>query len=64
MYTDLTAFLGDLASRLQSVALFVPISQLSLVSWLMFVITGSVGSQKPFNAAEHGSLPISKLSFQ
>lgn len=41
MYTDLTAWLQDLAAWLQSAAMIVPISQLSLISWLMLAASGS-----------------------
>jgi hypothetical protein len=40
MFTGLTASLLELATWLQTASMVVPVSQLSLVSWFMFVITG------------------------
>ncbi|HYA55369.1 MAG TPA: hypothetical protein VED22_01090 [Nitrososphaerales archaeon] len=53
MYQALTSALNDLAWRLHSASQVVPISQISVVTWAMFFITGSFDSKKAFKAAEH-----------
>jgi len=52
MYQALAVALNDVAWWLQSASQVVPISQLSLVTWLMFVITGSFNSRKAFRIPE------------
>ncbi len=44
MYTALAASLQQLASWLQSAAAVIPVSQLSIVSWLMFAVSGAFGA--------------------
>jgi len=52
MYQALAAALNDLAWWLQSASQVVPVSQLSVVTWVMFVISGSFPYKKAFKAAE------------
>ncbi len=52
MYESLASTLSDLASWLQSASQAFPISQLSLMSWLAFVVSGSLASKKAFNLTE------------
>jgi len=52
MYQALASALNDLAWWLQSASQVVPISQLSLVTWVVFVISGSLDSKKAFKAPE------------
>jgi hypothetical protein len=52
MFQALAATLSDVAWWLQSASQIVPISQLSLVTWLMFLISGLFNSKKAFRAPE------------
>jgi len=52
MYQALASVLSDLAWWLQSASQVVPVSQLSLITWAMFVISGSFDSKKAFKATE------------
>jgi len=48
MYQALASGLADVAWWLQSVSQAIPISQLSLVTWVIFVISSSFNSKKAF----------------
>jgi len=48
MYQALATALNDVAWWLQSASQVVPISQLSLVTWVIFVISGSFNPKKAF----------------
>ncbi len=52
MRKGLTATLRQLASWLQLASQAVPISQLSVMTWLIFAASGSVSSWNPFNIHE------------
>jgi hypothetical protein len=52
MYQGLASVLEDVATWLQSASQAVPISQLSIATWLVFVISGAFGSKNAFNFAE------------
>jgi hypothetical protein len=52
MYQGLASSLHGLASWLQSASENVPISQLSLMAWVMFVLSCSLAGNNPFNTPE------------
>jgi len=52
MYQALVSALNDVAWWLQSASQVVPISQLSLVTWVIFVISGSFNSKTAFKVRE------------
>jgi hypothetical protein len=52
MYQALASALNDLAWWLQSASQVVPISQLSIATWLMFVISGYFDFKEPFKASK------------
>jgi len=52
MYQALASVLNDVAWWLQSASQVVPISQLSLVTWVVFVISGSIDLKKVFKVPE------------
>ena len=64
MYQALASVLGDLAWWLQSASQAVPISQLFLVTWAMFVVSGALNSKKAFKTPKQRANPLSKVSFQ
>jgi len=43
MFTDLTASFLELATWLQTASMVLPVSQLSIISWLMFAVSGTLG---------------------
>lgn len=63
MQFELTPFLEELASRLQSAAAVVPFSQLSVVAWAMFAFSGALGANSSFNTDERSPGSVSKVSF-
>ncbi|HXW95435.1 MAG TPA: hypothetical protein VEJ19_07000 [Nitrososphaerales archaeon] len=52
MYQALASALHGVAWSLQSASQVVPISQLSIVSWVMFAISGFFDSKKAFKVPE------------
>ena len=52
MYQGLASFLIGLASWLQLASESLPISQLSIVAWIMFVLSGSFAGNNPFKFPE------------
>jgi len=64
MYQALASVLDDLAWWLQSASQVVPISQLSIVTWVMFVISGSLDFKKAFKSPEQRARPLSKMPLQ
>ncbi len=52
MYQGLTSALETVATWFQSASLAVPLSQLSVMTWVMFVISGLFHSKDPFNVPE------------
>ena len=52
MYQGLALSLDVLATWLQSASERVPVSQLSLMAWAMFVLSGSFAGRSPFNSTE------------
>lgn len=64
MYQGLAESLGELAWFLQSVSQTIPVSQVSLLAWLMYVISCSLTNQSPFKAPEQRHPSLSKASFQ
>ena len=64
MLVQLATRLQQLGSWLQSAAAAVPISQLSAVTWAVFVVGGACGANGAFNTSERLAGPVSKASFQ
>jgi len=64
MYQALVSALGDAASWLQSASQSVPISQLSFMIWVMFIVSGCFAAKNAFNVPEQSTGPLSKASFQ
>jgi hypothetical protein len=60
----LLSAIGDLASWLQSASQAVPISQLSLIAWVMLNISSRFDPLNPFNVPEQSTGSLSKASFQ
>ena len=52
MHQGLTASLEEAATWLQAASQAVPVSQLSVVTWVVFLISGSFASKNAFNAPE------------
>jgi len=52
MYQGLASFLIGLASWLQLASESLPISQLSIVAWIMFALSGSFTRNNPFKSPE------------
>jgi len=52
MYRRLTPALEQVATWLQGASQAVPISQLSFMTWVMFVISGSINLRSAFNISE------------
>jgi hypothetical protein len=52
MYQGLTSILEDVATWLLSASQSVPISQLSIATWAVFLISGAFSSKTAFNVAE------------
>jgi hypothetical protein len=64
MQQALVSALGDVASLFQSVSQAIPISQLSLMTWVFFIVSGRFASKEAFNVPEQSIGRISKTSFQ
>jgi len=64
MHQALASALNDLAWWLQSATQLVPISQLTIVTWVVFVISGSFKFKVPFKAPEQRTRPLSKVPLQ
>ena len=52
MYQCSASALEEAATWLQGVSQAVPVSQLSFIAWLMFVITGSISLKSVFKFPE------------
>jgi len=52
MYQGLTSALESAASWLQFASLALPLSQLAIATWVMFVVSGSFNSKNAFNPHE------------
>jgi hypothetical protein len=55
MYQGLAELLQGLGTWLQSVSPYVPVSQLTIVTWAIFMATQSFSSKKAFNAHEQAA---------
>jgi hypothetical protein len=64
MYQGFVSAFGDAASWLQAAFQAVPIFQLSIMTWVMFIISGCLCSTKVFNVPEQSDGPLSKTSLQ
>jgi hypothetical protein len=64
MYPPLASFLQALAAWTQSASQAVPLSQLSLIAWMLLAASRSLVSSAPFNDTERQSAALSKMSFQ
>lgn len=64
MYSGLISSVDEVVSWLLSASQSVPISQLSLIAWLVFAFGGSSVSRSSFNTPERPPRSLSKLSFQ
>lgn len=63
MYQSLAETFQGLGTWLVSVAPYVPLSQLSILTWAVFAASRSF-SKAAFNAHEQGTQPLSKMPFQ
>jgi hypothetical protein len=64
MYQGLAELLQGMGTWLQSVSPYVPISQLTIVTWAIFMVTQSFSSKKAFNAHEQAAWSLSKTPIQ
>jgi hypothetical protein len=64
MYQCLLSALDYVASWLQSASQAVPVFQLSVMTWVMFVIARLLDPRRAFNAPEQSAGSLSKISLQ
>jgi len=64
MYQGLASALMEAASWLQVTSQTVPISQLSLLTWVIFVVSCSFNDRNAFKVPEQLARRLSKASFQ
>jgi hypothetical protein len=56
--------LDDVTSWLQSASQTFPTFQLSVITWVMFIISGRYEARRAFNVPEQSGYTLSKASLQ